>query len=217
MENYGIFLLFNTLFNQNGSIAMEIIDFLNFEFDWYGYVILPLLIFTARVVDVTLGTLRIIFVSRGMRLLAPLIGFVESLIWLAAMSQIFHSLTNVGLYFAYAAGFSMGNFIGIYVEEKLAIGLLCVRTITNDDATELIDYLKSQNFGVTSVSATGVSGQVRLILSIIKRKDLETLLQIIKEKMPRAFISVEDVRTVAEGFFPQRSVPWFMRFPGKRK
>ena len=196
---------------------MEFIESLTFEFDWFGYVILPVLIFLARVVDVTLGTLRIIFVSRSMKFLAPMVGFFESLIWLVAVSQVFQSLTNFGLYIAYAAGFSMGNYVGIYIEEKLAMGLLVVRTITNEDATELIDYLKEKDFGVTSISASGISGQVRLILSVIKRKDLKKMVQIINEKMPKAFISVEDVREVSEGFFPKKSVSWFSRLPIKRK
>ncbi len=192
-------------------------DAVTLEFYWFGWVVLPFLIFLARVCDVTLGTLRIIFVSRGLKFLAPLVGFFESLIWLLAIGQIVQSLTNPVLYIAYAAGFSCGNYAGIYLEEKIAMGLLCVRTITNEDATELIEYLKAQEFGVTSVSASGISGQVRLILSIIKRKDLKKLLSIIKDKAPRAFISVEDVRTASEGFFPQKSPGIFSRWPVMRK
>ncbi len=196
---------------------MAFLEIISVEFDWFNYLVLPLMIFAARVVDVTLGTLRIIFVSRSMKMLAPMIGFFEALIWLLAMGQIFQSLTNMGLYFAYAAGFAAGNYMGIYLEGKIAMGLLVVRTITADDATELIEYLKENDFGVTSVSASGVSGQVRLILSVIKRKDLKRMIQIINEKMPKAFITVEDVRSVSEGFFPQKSLSLFSRLPLKRK
>lgn len=196
---------------------MEILEGLSLNHDWFAWVLLPLLIFFARVIDVTLGTLRIIFVSRGMKVLAPFIGFFEALIWLLAIGQIMQSLTNPGLYIAYAAGFAVGNYVGIYLEEKIAIGLLCVRTITNEDATELIEYLKAQNFGVTSVSASGVSGQVRLILSIIKRKDLNRMISVIKDKMPRAFVSVEDVRSVAEGYFPRKNPGIFSRLTLLRK
>jgi len=196
---------------------MAFLEFISADFDWFNYLILPLMIFAARVVDVTLGTLRIIFVSRSMKVLAPMIGFVEALIWLLAVGQIFQSLTNVGLYLAYAGGFAAGNYIGIYLEGKIAMGLLCVRTITTEDATELIEYLKENDFGVTSVSASGISGQVRLILSVIKRKELKRMIQIINEKMPKAFISIEDVRSVSEGFFPQKSLSLFSRLPLKRK
>lgn len=192
-------------------------DLLTYEFSLMGWVVLPLFIFLARVVDVTLGTLRILFVARSMKLLAPLTGFFESLIWLLAIGQIIQSLTNVSLYIAYAAGFAFGNYVGIYIEEKIAMGLLCVRTITRDDATDLIEYLKDRQFGVTSVSASGVSGQVRLILSIIKRKDLNKIISIIREKTPHAFVSVEDVRSVTEGYFPQKSFGVFSRLPLMRK
>ncbi len=193
------------------------LEILTFEFDWFGLVVLPLLIFSARVIDVSLGTLRIIFVSRGMKLFAPLCGFFEAMIWLVAMEQVFQSLDNVGLYIAYAAGFSAGNYVGISLEEKLAMGLLCVRTIAEEDAVELIECLKEQDFGVTSVSASGISGKVRLILSIIKRKDLNDLLKIIKEVAPKAFVSVEDIRSVSEGYFSQRSPGLFSRLPLMRK
>lgn len=181
-------------------------DLLNFRdafdpvlFDW---LILPAIIFFARLVDVALGTLRIIFVSRSMRKLAPLVGFFESLIWLFAISQIILNLSNVASYLAFAAGFAAGNYLGIYLESKLAVGLLSIRAITTNDASELTEYLRKQNFGVTSVSATGVTGRVRLIISVIKRKDLEEYINIVKKYNPKAFISIEDVRSVQEGFFP---------------
>lgn len=181
-------------------------DLLNFRdafdpvlFDW---LILPAIIFFARLIDVALGTLRIIFVSRSMRKLAPLVGFFESLIWLFAISQIILNLSNVASYLAFAAGFAAGNYLGIYLESKLAVGLLSIRAITTNDASELTEYLRKQNFGVTSVSATGVTGRVRLIISVIKRKDLEEYINIVKKYNPKAFISIEDVRSVQEGFFP---------------
>lgn len=184
-------------------------DFLDlrdmFDPDLFDWVLLPLIIFTARLVDVALGTLRIIFVSRSMRKLAPLVGFFESLIWLFAISQIMLNLSNIMSYLAFAAGFATGNYVGIYLENKLAVGLLSIRVVTNDDASDLIEYLRTQNFGVTSVSATGVTGKVRLIISVIKRKDLEDYIDVVKQFNPKAFISIEDVRSVQEGYFLRNS------------
>lgn len=171
-------------------------------FDW---VILPGIIFLARLIDVALGTLRIIFVSRSMRKLAPLVGFFESLIWLFAISQIVMNLSNVMSYFAFAAGFATGNYVGIYLENKLSIGLLSVRVVTSEDGSDLINYLREHNFGVTSISATGVSGRVRLIISVIKRKDLEAYAHIVKQFNPKAFMSIEDVRSVKDGYFLRES------------
>ena len=180
-------------------------------FDW---VVLPGIIFLARLIDVALGTLRIIFVSRSMRKLAPLVGFFESLIWLFAISQIVMNLSNVMSYFAFAAGFATGNFVGIYLENKLSLGLLSVRVVTTEDGSDLINYLSEKKFGVTSISATGVSGRVRLIISVIKRKDLEEYIKIVKEFNPKAFMSIEDVRSVKEGYFYQETKPTSRLFSG---
>jgi uncharacterized protein YebE (UPF0316 family) len=187
------------------------------SFDWMTWVILPLLIFFARIIDVSLGTLRIIFVSRSMKRLAVLVGFFESLIWLIAISQIVQNLSNVVTYVAFAGGFAAGNFVGIYLEGKIAVGLLCVRAITRDDASKLVDYLKDHNYGVTTFSARGVQGRVRLLYMVIKRRDLNQLLKIIKDHDPKAFITIEDVRAVNEGFFPHTSSSLFSRMTSMRK
>lgn len=187
------------------------------QFDWMTWVILPALIFFARIIDVSFGTLRIIFVSRSMKRLAVLLGFFESLIWLIAISQIVQNLTNVATYLAFAAGFATGNFVGIYIEEKIAVGLLCVRAITRDDASKLVGFLKDKNYGVTTFSARGVQGRVRLLYMVIKRRELKDLLRIIKDHDPKAFISIEDVRAVNEGFFPHTSTSLFSRMTSLRK
>src|SRR3990170_7206590 len=122
-----------------------------FNSDLFALFILPLLIFIARVFDVTFGTMRIIFVSRGEKFLAPLFGFFEIIIWLFAIGQVMQNFTNIAYYIAYAGGFAMGNFVGIYIEEKMAMGTLVMRTITKKDASNLINALKSNNCGVTSI------------------------------------------------------------------
>ncbi len=187
------------------------------QFDWFVWVILPLLIFSARIVDQSMGTLRIIFVSRSMRGLAAIVGFFESLIWLIAISQIIQNLENWVSFIAFAGGFAAGNYVGIYLEGRLAIGMLCLRIITHEDATELTEVLRGNRYGVTTVSATGRSGLVRLILTVIKRKDLEKVQQIVKKYNPGAFISVEDVRSVHDGVFPDPSPSFLARLNPVRK
>ena len=168
----------------------------------FSLFILPVLIFSARIFDVSLGTIRIIFVTRGRKFLAPMLGFFEIMIWLLAIGQIMQNFTNITYYIAYAGGFAMGNFVGIYIENKLAMGTLAIRVITVKDASELVDYLKSKGFGVTSVDAQGVAGNVKLIFTIIKRKDLHKVVEIIRKFNPRAFFSIEEIRSVSEGIFP---------------
>jgi len=107
--------------------------------DIFAWVILPILIFLARVCDVSIGTIRIIFVSKGIKYLATFLGFFEILIWLMAISQIMQNLTNVYYYLFYAGGFSTGIFVGILIDEKLSIGTVSVRIITRTDASKLIE------------------------------------------------------------------------------
>jgi len=168
----------------------------------FKFVILPALIFMARICDVTLDTLRIIYVSRGMKFAAPMIGFFEVLIWLMAISQIFHNLSNPVCYVAYAGGFAMGNFIEIILEEKMAIGTVVIRIITQKEAMQLIEILKTNRYGVTHVDAQGVTGPVKIIFTIVKRKDIDRVLKIVRTCNPLAFFTIEDVRSVRKGVFP---------------
>lgn len=172
--------------------------------DIFQWVVLPGLIFLSRILDVTIGTIRIIFVSKGKKFLAPMFGFFEVIIWLVAISQIMKNLSNVACYLAYGAGFATGNFVGITIEERLAMGLQEVRVITAREAAALIQTLARAGYGVTSVDAHGANGTVTLVSTIIKRKDLPNVVTLIKEFDPKAFYSVEDTRSVNEGVFPRR-------------
>jgi uncharacterized protein YebE (UPF0316 family) len=170
----------------------------------FTFVIIPILIFCARICDVTLGTIRVIFISKGIKYLAPLIGFVEVIIWLLAIGQVMNNLTHPVAYIAYGAGFASGTYIGMLIEEKISLGLTSVRIITKKDPTELIDYLRSQNYGVTSIDGTGGTGKVKMVFTIIKRQDLHNVVGIVKQFNPNAFYSVEEVKSIAEGVFPEK-------------
>jgi uncharacterized protein YebE (UPF0316 family) len=173
------------------------------SYHWLSVVGVAFLIFFARIADVSLGTLRISFISRGEKYIAPFVAFCEMLIWLIAIRQIMENLGNVVYYLAYAAGFASGVFVGLLIEEKLAMGSRLIRTITRMDATDLIGALREADFGVTSVVAEGNSGPVNLIYSVIKRSDLPKYIGLMNEYNPRAFFTVEDVRSVNEGIFPR--------------
>lgn len=168
----------------------------------YTWFILPLLIFLARIFDVSLGTIRLIFISKGMKYFAPVIGFFEVLIWLLAIGQIMKNLNNVVCFIAYGGGFALGTFLGIFLEEKLSIGMVTVRIITQKDASELIQFLQAKNYGITCIDAEGAQGQVKIIFMIIRRQNLKNVIEIIKRFNPNAFYSIEDIRFVSEGVFP---------------
>ena len=183
----------------------------------FSLVLLPLLIFAARLTDVTIGTLRIIFVSRGLRVIAACAGFFEILIWLFAISQIMGNLTSVVNYVAYAGGFAVGTFIGITIEQRIALGYLVVRIITQREGNELEEQLRETDHIVTSLDAEGGRGPVKILYTVVRRKMLPDIVETIKKYNPKAFYTVEDLRFVSSpGPIPLGARKLF-RFPSLRK
>jgi uncharacterized protein YebE (UPF0316 family) len=176
--------------------------FLAFDGGLYTWFVLPALIFLARIADVSIGTVRVIFVSRGFKYLAPIVGFFEVLIWLLAIGQIMKNLSNPACYVAYAGGFAMGNYVGIRIAEKLSLGVVLIRVVTKKDALPLVECLKSENYGLTSVDGHGGTGQVKVIFTIVPRREVESVVRLIKTFNPRAFYSIEEVGFVERGVFP---------------
>jgi len=172
----------------------------------FSYIILPLLIILARIMDVTIGTIRIVMVSKGQKLWAPILGFFEVLIWIIAISRIFQNLDNWVNYVAYAAGFASGNYIGLLLEERLAMGIVKIQIITRKSAVELIENLKTAGYGITHHEAKGSSETVSIIYSIIKRTEIQKVEKIVKATNPKAFYSIEDVKSVSHGVFPVNEV-----------
>lgn len=170
-------------------------DFMQSE--TFSFVVIPIMIFFARITDVTLGTLRIIFVSRGNKTIAPILGFFEVLIWVIAISNIIQHLDNVYTYLAWAGGFATGNFIGMKIEERLAIGINLVRIITKKEDNQLINELYSKGYGATIIDAKGKNTDVLVIYTLVKRKEIQQLITIIEAYNPNAFYVVEDVRYVS--------------------
>lgn len=174
---------------------------------FYAWFLLPFLIFLARVADVTLGTVRVIFITREMKFMAPLVGFVEILIWLMAIGQIMRNLSSPICYVAYAAGFATGNFVGISIAERLSLGVVMIRVVTAQDALPLVERLKAQNYGVTSIDGHGTSGQVKVVFTVVPRREVPSVVSLIKRFSPEAFYSIEEVNFVEKGIFPLRR-PW---------
>jgi uncharacterized protein YebE (UPF0316 family) len=168
----------------------------------FTWVVLPVLIFISRIFDVSISTLRIIFLSRRKKLLAPVLGFFEVLIWLVAITQIMQHLDNVFCYLAYGLGFAAGTLVGMTIEEKLAIGTQVIRIFLTKDDTQLKEQLIAANFGLTVVDAMGATGQVKIVYTIVRRKDVRKVIEIINRCNAKAFYSIEDAITTNEGVFP---------------
>ncbi len=169
----------------------------------FSWVILPLLIFLSRIADQSIGTLRLIFVSKGYKYIAPFLGFFEVIIWLLAVTQIFKQLDNFFYYIAYGAGFAAGNYLGMVLEERISLGSVVVRIIPKNDTSRLIAHLRENRFGLTLLDAMGSSGMpVQIIFTIIPRKQVKELVAAINQYNPKAFYSIEEVKTVSHGVFP---------------
>jgi uncharacterized protein YebE (UPF0316 family) len=190
-----------------------------FDSFWWAWVLLPLLIFFSRILDQTIGTMRLIFVSKGFRHIGPVLGFFEVIIWLLAITQVLKHLYNPVSYIAYGAGFAMGNYLGIRLEERLSIGNVLIRIIPKRDTTALIGHLREEGFGVTAADAEGAMGPVRIVFTIIKRKSAPRVIDIINKYNPHAFYTIEEIKAVKDGYFgvPQKQSIWKSFFKGRNK
>lgn len=175
----------------------------------FSYALLPFLIFLARIGDVSINTIRIIYVLGGRRLTASLLGFFESFIWLMAIRQIFEHLDNWICYIAYPAGFACGIFVGMMIEERIAYGKVIVRIITRKEIADLLRYLTAEGFRYTHVNAVGPDGHENLVFTVLERERLEDLLLKLKGILPTAFYTVERVNRAAEsGAIVQETSRW---------
>lgn len=182
-----------------------------FQSSLFTYFLLPFLIFLARICDQTVGTLRIVMVAKGEKVIAPILGFFEVMIWLMAISRIFQNLDNWVCYVAYGLGFATGNYIGMRLEEKIAMGIVKIQVITRKPADILIEKLKNSGFGITQFDAQGSSESVTIIYSILKRSELAKAVEIIKSYNPTAFYSVEDIKSVSYGIFTEKKALRWVR------
>ena len=195
---------FRTSLNSKIASTIQQVISVN-NFDYYNWLILPLIIFVSRIGDVTLGTLRHVLTSRGHKNISPVLGFFEVLIWIIVVSQVMKQANNFACYIGWAGGFAMGNYIGLLIEEKIALGLQIIRIISHQDCSEMITQLQKANHGITVVDAQGAKGPVKIILTVAKRKNIEQIVQVIQKYNPDAFYSIEDIRDVNRGVFTKRN------------
>ena len=167
------------------------------EINWF----LPTLVFFARVMDVTLGTLRIIFISKGKRLLPPLLGFLETFIWIVVVSQLVRNVSNLVGCLAYAVGFATGTYVGMIIENRLALGTLIVRATLTGNTDNLVRSFLEAGYGVTIFDAHGTTGPVKVIDTVINRKELDDIIRRLRANHPSVFYTVEEARTASQGVF----------------
>ncbi len=170
---------------------------MNAFFDHYA-AWMPLMIFCARITDVSLGTFRTICVVRGMKLVAACIGFFEILIWLGAISNVVTRLNQPLNVIAYAAGFATGNWIGTWLEGKIALGQQIVRMISTRDAEHMLaSRLREAGYVVTEMQGQGRDAPMDVCFIAAMRRDVPALLETAKRLDPDVFCTVEDVREIS--------------------
>ncbi len=186
------------------------------DFDYYNWIVLPLIIFISRIGDVTLGTMRSVLTARGHKNITPILGFFEVLIWIIVASQVMKQANNFACYIGWAGGFAMGNYIGLQIEERIALGLQIIRIITHEECNALIAELRKADHGTTVIDGHGAKGPVKIILTVVKRKNIDTIAKIIHKHNPGAFFSIEDIRDVNRGVFTKNNRSIFKNiFPEK--
>lgn len=154
-----------------------------------------LMIFAMRIVDVSLGTLRIGMLVRGKRGWAGVLSFFESLIWLIAAAKVLGNLESPIQFVAYAGGYASGTMLGSYIEKWLAVGQVVMRVIYPVTAPDVQHHLREAGFYVTTVNASGRDGEVRVLFSVMKRRRTKAALDVLEAHYPKAFVTIEEVTT----------------------
>lgn len=158
-------------------------------------------IFFARVIDVSLSTVRILMLMRGRSVTAAIIGFFEVTIYILALSRVIASLDDPVRLVVYGLGFSVGNLVGGRVEESLALGFATAQVISLDKSEELAEKMREQGFGVTVLEGCGREGTHQILHILLKRRDLPCFLGLIRKVDDQAFVSVMDTRKIFGGYF----------------
>jgi uncharacterized protein YebE (UPF0316 family) len=148
----------------------------------------------ARIVDVSLGTMRVSFIARGRKALAAACGFTEIFIWIVVVSGVLRGEPHFLTYAGYALGFTLGTFVGMSIEERLAVGWSLVRVISNKPVAPFVQELSAAGFGVTQQNAQGARGPVQVLVILMPRKRLAAFQPLLFAFDPAAFYTIEDVR-----------------------
>lgn len=159
-------------------------------------------IFCAKIIEVSLMTIRTVLITRGEKLYGSIIGFVEVSIWLYVVSKVLIGIDKDPIKMVvYAFGFTCGNYIGCILEEKLALGILTFNAIASEkDGEELAQMLRNQQVGVTMIEAEGLKEDKKMLIIHVKRKRKNEIINLIQSSDIKAVVSIMDTKTVYGGY-----------------
>lgn len=164
----------------------------------------PLVIFGLRIVDVSLATLRMLLSVRGIKFIAPIIGFFEVLIWILAIGTAIQHLDSPFHLIGYAGGFAVGTLVGLLIEERMAIGMAAIRVMSRHGGVEIAEALRDRGFGVTEFAGQGREGHVEVVDAVLRRRDLPAVLREVTFWDSDAFITVQEPRAIHQGWLLQK-------------
>jgi len=164
-------------------------------------IVAGLFVFGMRVIDMSLDTLRLLFIMRSQRILAGLIGASQAAVFILAVSAVLRGPLNVWTVLGYAGGFGCGIILGMFVEDKLALGYNMLDIYSLQKGKAITDALREQGYAVTEFSARGRSGSMRVIQCVVTRKEVPQVRGIVEEVDPQAFLTIGDVKSLRRGHF----------------
>ena len=160
-----------------------------------------LVIFLLRICDMSMDTIRVLFVVRGKKLYVFVLGFMQAVIFVVAISSVLTKMSNLLNVLAYALGFATGNVVGMLIENRLAIGHTMVTIISSRLGANIAERLRASGYAVTEISGRGKDGTVFELHVSINRRDVDAVETVVLESDPQAFVTAEDIRPVRRGFF----------------
>lgn len=161
------------------------------------------IIFTGKIIEVSVATLRMVLINRGEKLKGSIIAFFDVLLWLLITGSVLSGFgSNILKIIVFALAFAIGNYLGSWLESKLAFGISSIQLIMNDNeiVNELLKVLRSNSFAVTVIDGQGKDGGRKLLLIHIKRKNIPKAIRIVHEMSKDAIITVNDVKAIRGGF-----------------
>lgn len=165
--------------------------------------LLYIIIFCAKIVEVSVSTIRLVYINKGERAKGAVLGFIEIMIWLVVVSSVLNNITEDPIkVFIYAAAFSLGNYIGVTIESKIAVGLASIQVVVSEETGEILaEILRGESYGVTIIDGRGKNDSKKILLFIqLKRKKIPEAVKIIKQTAPTAYITVNDIKSMMGGY-----------------
>ena len=158
-----------------------------------------LLIFAARVVSVSMGTVRTVMAVRGQRYLATAIGFFETLIFILVISNVLQNVGNIWNVLGYCGGFAAGTLVGLTIEEKLALGYVTIQAISQTNGVTIASVLRDAGYGATEIIGKGLRGNVYVVTTVVKRRKVSNIVALVNKVDENAFVTVENTGRVLRG------------------